>query len=227
MTVLSTRKGAAAVAKTRTQNTEFTLEGASRTPAPVMGRRAQRTSALLRDTARQVFLSKGYFGTTIDDIAEAAGVSRSSFYTYFPTKRDVLLRLGNETYQAMDSLLDEMMLVAEGGGDDAIERIVSTYLGLLDEHGGFIQVWGQAGFGDEELRRAGMRAKLAVARRLAVIFKKLGWASEEQDPALVCLALEIMWDRFWYYQKVAGLPATHAEVVATLSSIVRATINHR
>ena len=77
---------AAHVAKVRTPDTEFALEGESRTPAPVMGRRAQRTSALIRDTARQVFLSKGYFGTTIDDIAEAAGVSRSSFYTYFPTK---------------------------------------------------------------------------------------------------------------------------------------------
>lgn len=216
------------MAKARTPNTEFTLEGESRTPAPVMGRRAQRTSALIRDKAREVFLSKGYFGTTIDDIAEAAGVSRSSFYTYFPTKRDVLLKLGNETYQAMDDVVAEMMTVAEGGGVDAVDRIVTLYLGLLDEHGGFLQVWGQAGFGDEELRRAGMRAKLAAARRLAVVFKKLGWTPEDnQDPVLVCLAFEVMWDRFWYYQKVAGLPATHAEVVATLSTVVKATIDGR
>ncbi len=206
-------------------NTEFALDGASRTPAPVMGRRAQRTSTLIKDKAREVFLSKGYFGTTIDDIAEAAGVSRSSFYTYFPTKRDVLLLLGTETYAAMDTMVDEMMIVADAAPDDAIEQIVAMYLRLLDEHGGFIQVWGQAGFEDEDLRRAGMRSKLAAARRLAVIFKKIGWVpDEQQDPTLVSLAFEVMWDRFWYYQKVAGLPATNAEVLATLSSVVRATI---
>ena len=128
----------------------------------------------------------------------------------------------------MDRVLDEMTSAADLGENDAIEQIVGMYLQLLDEHGGFLQVWGQAGFGDEELRRAGMRAKLATSRRLAVIFKKLGWLpDEQQDPALVCLAFEVMWDRFWYYQKVAGLPATHAEVLATLASVVRATITHR
>jgi AcrR family transcriptional regulator len=192
-----------------------------------MGRRAQRTSALIRDRAREVFLRKGYFGTTIDDIAEAAGLSRSSFYTYYPTKRDVLLTLGRATYQAMGEVLDEMNKVAEEGGDDAVARIVSLYLGLLDEHGGFLQVWGQAGFSDEELRRDGMRAKLTTARRLVAVFRKLGWIPDDEDPALVCLAFEVMWDRFWYYQKVAGLPATHAEVIGTLSSIVRATIDRR
>lgn len=216
------------MAETRSPITEFALEGASRTPAPVMGTRAQRTSALIKGKAREVFLAKGYFGTTIDDIADAAGLSRSSFYTYFPSKRDVLLTLGNETYLAMDRLVDDMMIVAEAGDDDAIEQIVAMYLRLLDEHGGFIQVWGQAGFGDEELRRAGMRAKLAAARRLAVILRKLGWVpDEQQDPALVALAFEVMWDRFWFYFKVSGLPATHAEVVATLASVMRATISQR
>jgi AcrR family transcriptional regulator len=212
---------------TATQQTEFTLKARTRKPAPVMGRRAQRTSALIRDKAREVFLSKGYFGTTIDDIADAAGVSRSSFYTYYPTKRDVLLTLGRATYSAMDGLLEELTAIADTGADDAVEQIVALYLRMLDEHGAFLQVWGQAGFGDEELRRDGMRAKLSVSRRLAVVFQKLGWVPAGQDPALVAFALENMWDRFWYYHKVAGLPATHAEVVATLSSIVRATIEHR
>jgi AcrR family transcriptional regulator len=212
---------------TATQQNEFTLEAQTRRPAPVMGRRAQRTSALIRDKARDVFLSKGYFGTTIDDIADAAGLSRSSFYTYYPSKRDVLLTLGRATYGAMDELLGEMTAIAEAGAGDAVEQIVALYLGMLDEHGAFLQVWGQAGFGDEELRRDGMRAKLSTARRLAVIFRKLGWVPTDQDPALVAFALENMWDRFWYYHQVAGLPATHAEAVATLASIVRATIDHR
>jgi AcrR family transcriptional regulator len=189
-----------------------------------MGRRALRTSALIVETAREVFLQKGYFGTTIDDIADAAGLSRSSFYTYFPSKRDVLLVLGNQTYQAMDELMDQLMAVAEERTPDAVERIVTMYLRLLDEHGAFLQVWGQAGFGDETLRRTGMRAKLSSARRLAAVLRALGWEPEDGEAALTALALAVMMDRFWFYEKVAGLPATDAEMVATLSSIVSATI---
>ncbi len=211
-------------ARRRTASANFPLKGASRAPAPVMGQRARRTSALIVDTARDVFLQKGYFGTTIDDIADAAQVSRSSFYTYFPSKRDVLIVLGTQTYKAMDELMDQLMVIAEERAPNAVERIVTMYLSLLDEHGAFLQVWGQAGFGDEELRRTGMRAKLTTARRLAAVLQKLGWDPGDEDPALIAFAFTAMTDRFWFYKTVAGLPATEPQMVSTLSAIVSATI---
>jgi AcrR family transcriptional regulator len=192
-----------------------------------MGRRAQRTSALIIDKARDVFLQKGYYGTTIDDIAEAAGVSRSSFYTYFPSKRDVLLTLGTETYEAMNDTIESMNVVADEDPPDAVERIVRAYVELLDEHGAFLQVWGQAGFGDEELLKTGMRTKLATARRFASVLQRLGWDPGGDDPALVAFAFETMIDRFWFYQQVAGLPATEAEMISTLSSIIGGAIGRK
>jgi len=208
----------------RIPRTEFPLHGESRTPAAVMGPRAQRTSSLIVEHAREVFLQKGYYGTTIDDIADAAGVSRSSFYTYFPTKRDVLLTLGTETYEAMNDSIERMMVVADEDPADAVERIVEMYIDLLDVHGAFLQVWGQAGFGDEELRKTGMRVKLATARRFAAVLKRLGWEPGDDDPALVSFAFEAMIDRFWFYERVAGLPATDEEMIATLASIMSRAI---
>jgi hypothetical protein len=136
----------------------------------------------------------------------------------------VLLKLGTQTYKAMHELVDEMMAVAEEGAPDALERIVSMYLDLLDVHGAFLQVWGQAGFGDEELRREGMRAKLSTARRMAGVFKKLGWDPRDDDPALMSFAFEVLMDRLWYYERVAGLPANDTEVLSVLTSIISATI---
>ena len=132
----------------RTPRADFPLRGVP-APAPVMGRRGpERTSAVdFVDKAREVFLQKGYFGTTIDDIVEAAGISRSSFYTYFPTKRDVLLTIGTEAYVGMNEMIDKMMLVAEEGPPDAVERIVRMYIELLDDHGTFL-----AGVGAGRLR---------------------------------------------------------------------------
>lgn len=37
--------------------------------------------------ARQVFLSDGFEGASVDDIAQAAGVSKATLYSYFPDKR--------------------------------------------------------------------------------------------------------------------------------------------
>ncbi|WP_433791412.1 TetR family transcriptional regulator [Actinoplanes sp. CA-252034] len=42
-------------------------------------------------TAMELFLTRGFAATTIDDIAAAAGISRRSFFRYFGTKEDVVL----------------------------------------------------------------------------------------------------------------------------------------
>jgi AcrR family transcriptional regulator len=216
-------KACALMVNTSKSRTEFKLEGEQRMPAPTKGRRAVRTSNLILEKAREVFLAKGYHGTKIEDIADAAGVSRASFYTYFPSKRDVLLMLGGDAYRGMDALLNQMRAVADARDPDTIETIVRLYLEFLDEHGGFILIWSQAGHGDPELRTAGMRVKLHSARRLAAMF---GVAEDdEDDPALVGLALQVMIDRYWYYQEVAGLPSTREKAISTLSKIIRARIN--
>jgi AcrR family transcriptional regulator len=217
-----TEEKAPTVSRSRVGKTEFKLAGESRMPASTMGRRALRTSTLIQDKAREVFFLKGYHGTKIEDIAEAAGVSRASFYTYFPSKRDVLLALGADAYKAMHTMLTELKEYADTGAEDLVETVVRRYMELLDVHGGFILIWGQAGLEDPELRAAGMKSKMHSARRLARIF---GITEAEDDPALAGLALQVMVDRYWYYQQVAGLPSTRDRSIEILSAIIRARMS--
>lgn len=51
-----------------------------------------RTRASLREHALRLFRDQGYESTTVEQIAAAAEVSPSTFFRYFPTKEDVLLR---------------------------------------------------------------------------------------------------------------------------------------
>jgi AcrR family transcriptional regulator len=43
--------------------------------------------------AEELFAGNGYDATRINDICEAAGVTKSLFYWYFPTKRDLYVEL--------------------------------------------------------------------------------------------------------------------------------------
>ncbi|WP_433362022.1 TetR family transcriptional regulator [Actinoplanes sp. CA-142083] len=60
-------------------------------PAGLRERKKAKTRAAIRDHAMRLFEEQGYAATTVDQIAEAAEVSQSTFFRYFPTKEDVIL----------------------------------------------------------------------------------------------------------------------------------------
>jgi AcrR family transcriptional regulator len=178
------------------------------------------------NTAREVFLAKGYHGLRIDDIADAAGVSRASFYTYFASKRDLLLAIGTQTFAATDHALDEIDALADGWTRDSAYELVRIYMRMLEDHGAFVLVWSQATYGDEELARAGVRARLATGRRLGGLLQRVGAppSHPDDDGTRVGLALLVMMDRYWSYWRVNNFPFSEAQVVETLGDIIIAIV---
>lgn len=67
----------------------------------------ETTRKRLLSTALDLFQSKGYVATTIDDIAVAAASTRVTFYAHFPSRRDIML-----------SLIDELNQILERGASD-------------------------------------------------------------------------------------------------------------
>ncbi len=71
--------------------------------------RARRRERLPRDermaeimvAARRVFCSKGYEAASTAEIAVAAGVVEGTLYRYFPTKRDLLIKVVEEFYEGI------------------------------------------------------------------------------------------------------------------------------
>jgi len=57
------------------------------------------------DVARTIFSNKGYHATSIDDIIEAAGIARGTFYLYFESKRAIFDELLDELFARLASVV--------------------------------------------------------------------------------------------------------------------------
>jgi mycofactocin system transcriptional regulator len=70
-----------------------------------MGRPPATTHAQLAALALELFVARGFDETSVDDIAAAAGVSRRTFFRYFPTKAAVLWHEFDEEVEQLRVLL--------------------------------------------------------------------------------------------------------------------------
>ena len=74
----------------------------SKNDRPAIGlreRKKVKTRAAIQQHALRLFREQGYAATTVDQIANAAELSPSTFFRYFPTKEDVVL------YDAIDPIM--------------------------------------------------------------------------------------------------------------------------
>ncbi|MGI9195936.1 MAG: TetR/AcrR family transcriptional regulator [Candidatus Nanopelagicales bacterium] len=186
--------------------------------------RGRRTRDALINAARGVFEERGYDGTRMGDIAEAAGVSHGTVYTWFATKDAVLMAV-------VDSLVDGLY-ASLSTPDDAdpvsrIERANRSYLDAYRAHARLLEVVEQAATTDESFRAvlAGLRA--AHVDRVAATLRHLqadGLARADLDSHVAAAALCAMVEGFarhWF-----GRGEAHDEDVAvrTLTTLWAASL---
>src|ERR1700733_13262232 len=69
--------------------------------SPAVGARGATTRGRIAEVSLELFGRVGYFDTSVDAIAKAAGVSRATLYQYFKGKDEIFLELLNECGSAL------------------------------------------------------------------------------------------------------------------------------
>ena len=69
---------------------------------------AGRKGALILDTARQLFLERGYDATSLDDVAAASGVSKTTVYNNFKDKTDLFSAVVLSVTERAEQIISEL-----------------------------------------------------------------------------------------------------------------------
>jgi AcrR family transcriptional regulator len=100
-----------------------------RPPDPEDQRRSARKRRAILDAATTTFLSKGYLGTSMDEIAALARVSKQTVYKHFTDKQSLFIELVTGTVNEIsDPVYNEVVQLADSGDLEADLRDLARRL---------------------------------------------------------------------------------------------------
>lgn len=94
---------------------------------------AQETRDRIFEAAVNVFASKGYHDTKVDDIVSQSRTSKGAFYFYFPSKQDIFLALVDTFANLLESRLREK-LSEESSGTARVEAALRVCLETFGQY---------------------------------------------------------------------------------------------
>ena len=112
---------------TRTQ----TSTPASQAAGPRKRLTAEERRQAILEAALEVFARRGYNGSSIDEIAQTAGISKALIYEHFPSKRDLHVSLLESHVQEIFERLAEAAATSDPG-EVRLRAGVDAFLGFVE-----------------------------------------------------------------------------------------------
>jgi AcrR family transcriptional regulator len=103
---------------------------------------AEERRLQIMKTALTVFASNGFKGTSIKNIAEAAGISQGLMYHYFPSKED-LLESTVEYYSFVPQLRQILVEANKRPINEVLYNIAAAFLEMLDAKANLVRIFMQ------------------------------------------------------------------------------------
>jgi len=186
-------------------------------PPGLRERKKQRTRETIARAAHELFAERGYYVTTLPDIAEAADVSTRTIFAYFPSKEDILF----SDFPLMKEALARA-LAERPEGVDALETVrefilstVGTEKSELDEQLGHC-------IHNDETLRSHLRARLAQLEEMIApaIAKDLDASDNDLRPQVVAASLTAAFNVLSEQGRSSTKPKSAAEMAALLDPVI-------
>jgi len=184
--------------------------------------RGEKTRDVLLAAAQEVFWNKGYLDARVADIAEQAGVSHGSFYTYFDSKEAVLRALAADLHDATVETGRGTRALAEGDEVRAIELANRRYLEFYLANRKAMRLIEEVASHNAEMRTARLATRRSFATRSARSLRRMqaaGTCDPGLDPDIAADALVGMVSHFALHMVATNTPFDVDTAVATLTTI--------
>ncbi len=132
---------------------------------------AARRRRQLLDVAQEVFAERGFHATSMDDVAEAAGVTKPVLYQHFDSKRRLYRELLEDVGQQLLDAIRAATAVAHTPRQQVENGFAAYFRFVLDERSAFRLLFGGGGRRDEEFADAVRRVEDAIAEAIAVLIE--------------------------------------------------------
>jgi AcrR family transcriptional regulator len=133
--------------------------------------RDQRRAQLL-DAANDVFTTKGYHAAAMDDIAEAAGVSKPVLYQHFGSKLDLYLDLLDISCDRLVEVVEEALATHDKNADRVVATMDAFYEFVSSASGEFRFVFESDLTGDGEVQKRLWRVNNEIADAIAAVISE-------------------------------------------------------
>ena len=188
-----------------------------------MGKRqaqAAATQEQLLDAARQVFAARGYQGTTVGAITQAANTAHGTFYLYFRNKEDAFRRV---MQGITDELYDESRARWEPGDTRAsVRAALGGFLDVFVRHRGLWRCLLEGSFTNPGIEQTWLEIRGAFVDRTARHLRNLREEGQirELDPEIAANALGAMveWAATTHFV-LDRAPASFDDVLDTLTDL--------
>jgi AcrR family transcriptional regulator len=149
--------------------------------------RDQRRMHLL-DAANEVFTTRGYHAAAMDDIAEAAGVSKPVLYQHFGSKLDLYLALLDASCDRLVEIVHDALASTEKNADRVVATMDAFYEFVSSANGEFRFVFESDLTGDGQVQQRLWRVNNEIADAVAVIIVE-DTALREDQAKLLAISL--------------------------------------
>jgi AcrR family transcriptional regulator len=179
--------------------------------------RGQVTLDRILAAATTAFRRNGFHGTSINDIASAAGVSHGSVYTYWPDRSSLFASLAHRAAVAIGDHIEE----AAGGFSSRAEACawLERWLDLVDEHGTVLHTWTHEVLVDEQLGPLAQDMALHVNAFLDVLLRSAPTAGQVDETAARLVIWSLLTDIPYTHHVQMG-SMTRAELLDVLTALL-------
>lgn len=192
--------------------------------------KGERTKADLIRSGRVVFERMGYVEARVKDIVDEAGIAHGSFYTYFPSKREVFQEVMQEVGRKITAAVSHNVEDDAGDTLSNLEHANRRYIEVHRAHSKLMALYEQVATMDPVIasfRIDGRRRHVERVTKTITRLQERGVADPSLNAAVTAGALVAMLGSYASWSTMPGMKVDIATASETVTSIWARSIGLR